>query len=67
MHKFNIRIDNDNFKVEYENISSILAAEIDNNSYIDNDFSEIKHLKTIIDKVEFKIIENNQIIYMYGR
>jgi len=63
MHKFNIRIDNDNFKVEYENISSILAAEIDNNSYIDNDFSEIKHLKTIIDKVEFKIIENNQTIY----
>jgi neutral trehalase len=63
MNKFNIKMDSDNFTIEYENISPILASEIDNNSYSNDDFSEIKHYKNIIDNVKFKIFKNQEIIY----
>jgi hypothetical protein len=63
MGKFDIKIDNRNYTIVYSSVSPILAAEIDNCSFTDDTFSEIKHFKAIIDNVEFKIIENNQTIY----
>jgi len=63
MGKFDIKIDNRNFTIVYSSVSTVLAAEIDNCSFVDDTFSEMKHFKAIIDNVEFKIIENNQTIY----
>lgn len=63
MGKFDIKIDNRNFTIVYSSVSTVLAAEIDNCSFVDDTFSEMKHFTAIIDNVEFKIIENNQTIY----
>jgi len=61
--KFTLNIKNDIFRVECETVSPIIAVEIDNESYVNNSFSDIKHFESIINHVVFKIFKGPDLIY----